>query len=396
MELVPDQLIADRYRLLEPLGQGGMGHVWLAVHTGLGTEVAVKFIRPERAADPHLVARFAREAKAAARIASPHVVRIQDFGFTETGTPFIAMERLNGSSLHQVLEHLPRVSLQRAQDVVAGVTYALEAAHRLGVIHRDIKPPNIFVTAPDHRIKVLDFGIAKVLSSDGLAADEGVLTATGVIVGSPPYMSPEQLEGQTVDARSDLWSLGVVVYEMLTGQLPFGGDSFLAIGKAVTRGQYVPVRDRRPALPRRVDDWLARALAIHPDDRFASAEEMRTAFLRIQISDPDTPPLGRPPTALSEAPTVPDPPPPSSPVPSSRSRSARSTILRRRRAAARVGAGALVIGGLALAIRWPDAVGSGASATTTGGAAPVVLSGPEDCPPSMVFVAGASFDMGSP
>ncbi len=284
IELLPDLVLAGKLRLLRPLGQGGMGVVWAARHLTLGTDVAVKLIRPERALlDPGLVARFEREAKATARIAHPHVVKVMDYGTIEdqkSPVPYLVMELLRGFTLAELIERGGRLSFATARSLVRQLGSALEAAHDEGVVHRDIKPHNVFITQGNKEypllVKVLDFGVAKMAGAEGPST---VLTQTGVVIGSAPYMSPEQLEGRKdVDLRSDLWSFAVIVYEALTGAQPFRGSSFVTIGAAVLKGRYTPATALRPNLPSAIDDWFAKALCLDPEGRFASARLMIDAF----------------------------------------------------------------------------------------------------------------------
>ena len=268
-----------------------MGVVWAARHLALGTDVAVKLIRPERvAADPALVARFEREARATARIAHPHVVQVMDFGAVDETVPYLVMELLHGFTLAELLERGGRLSFATVKSLVQQVGSALESAHAHGIVHRDIKPHNIFILEESKGyplfVKVLDFGVAKMLGEEQVPGANPALTETGVVLGSAPYMSPEQLEGSKfVDLRSDLWSLGVIVYETLTGAQPFQGSSFVSVGAAVLKGKYRPATELRPSLPRSIDDWLAKALCTDPGGRFQSAPEMIAALL-----DQDSPP----------------------------------------------------------------------------------------------------------
>jgi formylglycine-generating enzyme required for sulfatase activity len=284
VELQPGVVIAGKLRLIQPLGQGGMGVVWAARHLMLETDVAVKLIRPERvAADPALVARFEREARATARIAHPHVVQVMDYGVVDGAVPYLVMELLRGFSLAELLERGGRLSFATAKSLVEQVGSALESAHERGVVHRDVKPHNVFITEGSKGyplfVKVLDFGVAKILGDDQVPGGSGTLTETGMVIGSPPYMSPEQLEGRKdVDLRSDLWSLGVIVYEALTGVQPFQGSSFVAVGAAVLKGKYRPASELRPNLPASIDDWFAKALCLDPGGRFRSAREMVDAL----------------------------------------------------------------------------------------------------------------------
>ena len=286
LDLRAGEVVAGKFRLVRPLGQGGMGSVWLAEHLALATDVAVKFIRPERAAnDPTLLRRFEREAKAAAKISSPHVVAIKDYGLAGD-TPYIVMELLRGDSLHEIFAREGRLSLGRASALVADVAEALDQAHALGIVHRDIKPQNIFVvdTARGPFVKVLDFGVAKVVSDASVPGGTSI-TETGMVIGSPPYMSPEQLEGKAeVDHRADTWSLAVVAYQALTAKLPFEGGSFVAVGAAVLSGRYAPVTEHRPDLPEVLDDWFAKALCLDVDGRFSSARDMAAALSVIASS----------------------------------------------------------------------------------------------------------------
>lgn len=268
-----------------------MGVVWAARHLTLETDVAVKLIRPERvAADPTLAARFEREARATARIAHPHVVQVMDYGALDGGVPYLVMELLRGFSLAELLERGGRLSFATARALLEQLGSALESAHEHGIVHRDIKPHNVFITEESRGypifVKVLDFGVAKVLGSAEAPGASPALTETGVVIGSAPYMSPEQLEGRkNVDLRSDLWSLAIIVYETLTGAQPFQGSSFVAVGAAVLNGRYRPASELRPNLPASIDDWFARALCLDPDGRFQSAHEMVAAFV-VQESPP--------------------------------------------------------------------------------------------------------------
>ncbi|MEM1034980.1 MAG: serine/threonine-protein kinase, partial [Myxococcota bacterium] len=288
LELAPGVTVGRKLELVAPLGQGGMGRVWRARHLDLDLDVAVKFIRSDRA-DPARRRRFAFEARAAARIGGPHVVAIQDYGVTDDDTPYLVMEWLRGRPLSALLADGPR-SPSWVRRLVVQVAEALGRAHRLGIVHRDIKPSNVFVLEDERgdapRIKVLDFGVAKLLRAGSQVPEASLLTETGTVIGSPPYMSPEQLEGRPdVDGRADLWSLGVVAYQALTGCRPFEGASYVAIGAKVLRGTYAPVRRHQPHLPAAIDHWLARALAFRPDDRFPSADAMAAA---LPVMDDET------------------------------------------------------------------------------------------------------------
>jgi serine/threonine-protein kinase len=274
LELTPDLVIADRFRLVRPLGEGGMGAVWLATHIRLQIPCAVKFMRPEVAAEPAYRSRFDREAVAAAQIRSPHVVHILDHGVWE-GAPYIAMEYLEGEDLAQRLARQGTLAPAEMARIVAQVARALSRAHAVGLVHRDLKPGNIFLARDDDRelVKVLDFGIAKL---SGPAT--GSQTRTGAVLGTPYYMSPEQAQGtKAVDHRTDLWALGVVVFQCLTGQLPFVSDAF---GDLVLKiiVEEIPVPSKIAAVPPGFDAWWARAVARDPAARFQSAKEMAEAL----------------------------------------------------------------------------------------------------------------------
>ncbi|MBI4701237.1 MAG: serine/threonine protein kinase, partial [Deltaproteobacteria bacterium] len=225
MEPKPGTMVTPKVRLARPLGAGGMGSVWVADHLALEVEVAVKLISAEALQrDPGLAERFKREAAVAAKIKSPHVVQMHDHGLTDDGTPYIVMELLAGESLRERLERCERLSPRETGLMLAQVAEVLSTAHAMGVVHRDLKPDNVFLVCSGYEIfvKVLDFGIAK---HQGPAAGRP-LTRTDAVMGTPEYMSPEQLlSAKAVDHRADLWALGVVVYEALTGWRPFHGET---------------------------------------------------------------------------------------------------------------------------------------------------------------------------
>jgi serine/threonine-protein kinase len=274
------QHITPAVRLLHTIGKGGMGSVWVADHLGLSTRVAVKFLSPAFAQDQSAVERFRREATAAAQIKSPHVSQVFDHGIMHDGTPYIVMELLEGEDLRQRLKRTGPLDLREAASIVTQVAKALNRAHQLGIVHRDIKPDNIFLLDMDGEllVKVLDFGIAK-------SHADVHMTATGSMVGTPLYMSPEQLlSSKHVDFRSDLWSLGVVAYRMLTGSPPFTGDTIGAISVAVHDGTFAPPSTLRPGLPPAIDAWALRALRHDPAERFGSAKQMAEELWRAVMS----------------------------------------------------------------------------------------------------------------
>jgi serine/threonine-protein kinase len=269
--------VTSSVRLVRPLGAGGMGAVWIADHLTLNTQVVVKFMSAELALDQPSVARFSREASAAAAVKSPHVVQMFDHGVAPSGAPFIVMELLEGEDLRHRLERVRALGLTEIDAIIAQACKALSRAHAAGIVHRDIKPDNIFLCQNDEGdtfIKLLDFGIAKKGDTTGMGA-----TKTGALMGTPYYMSPEQALGaKGVDFHTDLWSLGVVVFEAMTGTRPFDGETIGALAVAIAHGP-VPVPSRvNPALPPAIDAWFARACARDVASRFGSARETADAF----------------------------------------------------------------------------------------------------------------------
>jgi serine/threonine protein kinase len=272
-------LITPTVRLLHPLGAGGMGSVWVADHLTLRTRVVVKFMSAELARDPSHVARFSKEASAAAAVKSPHVVQTFDHGVAPNGVPFIVMELLEGEDLATTLARAGRLPLGIVAEIVAQTARALARAHSAGVVHRDIKPENIFLChAEEGEIfaKVLDFGIAKMRGSTGNHA----ITRTGAVLGTPYYMSPEQALGlkDGLDGRTDLWSLGVVAFEALTGERPFNGDTIGALAIAIAHAPLPVPSSKNSGLGPAIDQWFARACARDVQERFSTAKEMSDAF----------------------------------------------------------------------------------------------------------------------
>jgi serine/threonine protein kinase len=284
------------YRILQLLGEGGMGMVFKAEDVNLQRPVALKVMKPEVACNPSSLQRFVREARAAAALKHDHIVTIYQVEH-ETTVPFLAMEFLQGEPLDRWLQrHRPtfRQALKLAREIALG----LQAAHERGLIHRDIKPANIWLEAPRGRVKILDFGLARATDGDSH------LTQSGAILGTPAYMAPEQARSEKVDARSDLFSLGVVLYRLLTGEMPFRGDTLMAVLYAVTTHDPRPVHELNAAVPRVASDLITRLLAKRPEDRPQSAREvvagidaLFTATAPPQRGD------GAPP---SQVPTVPE------------------------------------------------------------------------------------------
>jgi serine/threonine protein kinase len=274
-------LVAGKYQLLGMIGRGGMGSVWEGRHITLGTKVAIKFIEKEYAQSEEARSRFDNEARAAATIQSKHAIQIFDHGVTDDGKPYIVMEMLEGEPLDKRLERLGRMPLQETARVLSQVCRALNRAHERGIVHRDLKPENIFLvrTQDDDEdvAKVLDFGIAKIRGPAGQSLSNS--TKTGAVLGTPYYMSPEQARGlRNIDHRTDLWSLGVIVFKCVTGVLPFEGESLGdLLVKICTTPLPVPSQVL-PGLPPMFDAWFARALDRDPSKRFANAQELADAL----------------------------------------------------------------------------------------------------------------------
>ncbi|WP_437810235.1 serine/threonine-protein kinase [Sorangium sp. So ce1078] len=267
----PGDLIQSRYRLVKLLGRGASGSVWAAKNELIDRDVALKVMRPEVAEDAVALQRFFNEAKASGRVRSPSIVEILDLGQAEDGSPFLVFELLVGEGLDEWLRREHTIEPETLVEIFIGLARALDMAHQQGIIHRDLKPANIYV----HRNhlgelvgKILDFGISKVLEKDHNFA----LTHTGCVVGSPAYMSPEQAAGrEDLDGRADLWSLGVVMYEALTGTLPHLAPNYNALMVRILSKDCDPIAERRPGLPPRLCRIVDACLRRERDERIASA-----------------------------------------------------------------------------------------------------------------------------
>jgi serine/threonine-protein kinase len=276
-------IIASRYRLLRQLGRGGMGEVWAAHHLTLNTEVAVKFLSTGAGGNAAKIAleRFRFEAQVSAHLGlkTAHVVAVHDAGRDAAG-PYLVMEHVRGRTLRAELNRRGPLALNEVATLLDQVCGALSVAHGSGIVHRDLKPSNLLLLdQPDGSlyVKVADFGIAKALKSD-LAVDRPEDTSDGWMLGSPAYMSPEQMGGGGVDARSDMWALGVIIYECITGRLPFPGRSVAELIVNMSVGRFDPPTTVRAMLPRELDAWFNRALAKRKEQRFPRVEDMALSF----------------------------------------------------------------------------------------------------------------------
>ena len=280
------RVIGDRYRILGLIGEGGMGAVYEAEHLSVGRRVALKRLHPELANDSHAISRFQREARAAGASGHEHVVDVLDLGFAEDGAPYLVMELLVGESLAARLRRQRQLAPRRAASIAGQVLSALEAVHALDVIHRDLKPDNIFLSKRNGRtdyVKVLDFGVSK-MSAEG---KDPKLTRTGVMVGTPHYMSPEQARGvRNLDHRVDLYAVGVILYECLAGQLPFQADNYHALLQSILARDPVPLQQLVPDLDAGLVEVVHRALAKRADDRFEHARSMWEALVQFGAETP--------------------------------------------------------------------------------------------------------------
>ncbi len=276
-------VIDERYRILRRIGEGGMGIVYEVEHVVIEKRLALKVLRDDYSSRPEVVARFRQEAKSASRIGNEHIVDISDFGETPSGASYFVMELLDGEDLANTLAREGTLPLSRAADIVTQCARALAAAHAKGIVHRDMKPENIFLTKRENRpdfVKIVDFGIAKMsdIETDGQPGRK--LTKTGMIFGTPEYMSPEQAAGKNLDHRVDIYALGVIFFELLTGRVPFSGDTFMGV---LTQHMFETPPSLLQAnpniqVPESTEVFVRRALAKDASERFASCDELVIAL----------------------------------------------------------------------------------------------------------------------
>lgn len=281
------QHLSDRYELGEILGFGGMSEVHIARDTRLHRDVAVKVLRADLARDPSFYLRFRREAQNAAALNHPAIVAVYDTGEAETPNgplPYIVMEYVDGVTLRDIVHSEGPIPPKRAIEIIADACQALNFSHQHGIVHRDVKPANIMISK-NNAVKVMDFGIARALADTGNS-----VTQTAAVIGTAQYLSPEQARGETVDARSDVYSLGCVLYEILTGEPPFIGDSPVAVAYQHVREDPVPPSQRHTGISPELDAVVLKALAKNPDNRYQTAAEMRTDLIRVHSGEaPEAP-----------------------------------------------------------------------------------------------------------
>ena len=272
-KLSPGTLFAGRYQIIEELGTGGMGRVYKVLDKELDTLVVLKVILPEVVADPETIPRFRNELKLSREISHKNVCRMFDLN-TSKGTYYITMEFVDGESLKNIILMTKKLSVATAMDITKQICEGLGEAHRHGVVHRDLKPGNIIIDR-DGNAKILDFGLARSIESQGI-------TATGIIIGTPQYMSPEQVQEKTVDQRSDIYSLGILLYEMLTGQVPFDGDSPVRVALRHVKEKPIEPKDLNLKIPQVVSRVILKCLAKEKEDRFQSTQELSAELSQIE------------------------------------------------------------------------------------------------------------------
>ncbi|MFO0683241.1 MAG: serine/threonine-protein kinase [Sandaracinus sp.] len=274
----PGIVVAERYRIVKALAEGGVGSVWVAEHVGLGRRVALKVLHADVARDPRALERFDREARTLAKLTHPNIVAPIDYG-TWNGAPYLVMELLEGKPLSELLGIGRTLDVEPALAIARPLLQALAHAHAHGIVHRDLKPANVFLQSiPDEgdHLKLIDFGLAKPHAPQ---SDAGI-TGKNVAVGTPPYMPPESLTGATLDARADVYSAGVMLFEMLTGRRPFEGEPVDVLRRKMS-GEALRARAARPdgTIPEWLDEAIAKAIARKPDERFQTVSEFARALV---------------------------------------------------------------------------------------------------------------------
>lgn len=276
MQVADGELVGQRYRIVRHLGSGGMGEVYEVQHTTLGRHFAVKLLKQSLAAQSALLSRFRTEVKSMARLHSDHVVQVFDSGQLANGSPYFAMELLKGADLKTILEQVGSLAPHRAVRLMLNACWGLRTVHEAGLVHRDIKPGNLFVTRTDsggERCVILDFGVTKT--------DETTHTHQGQLVGTLRYMAPEQLESGSVDARTDLYSLGVVLYQCLAGRPPHSEDTIERLVYSIMNKDPVPLAKLCPGIPSELSSLVQRSVARRAADRFADADSMARALAQL-------------------------------------------------------------------------------------------------------------------
>jgi serine/threonine-protein kinase len=397
----PGEVLAGRYRVEAVLGMGGTGIIVAAQHLQLGERVAIKLLQPHALATPQVCARFEREARSAVKIKSEHVARVFDVGRLDDGAPYMVMEYLEGSDLAAWIRKHGPLPVDVAVEFVLQACEAIAEAHALGIIHRDLKPANLFcVRRADGlwSVKVLDFGISKVTLSEAPTADVQ-MTRTQAMLGSPLYMSPEQLSSpKTVDARADLWALGVILYELLTGTPPFVADSFPELVLQIVNGPAPPIRGARPDAPPGLGVVIARCLERDRERRYGTVAELAQALepFAPQRARASVERVSR--VMRAATPSIDAPPPLRLRKAATRSTTTVLLAALGIGTVAAIGVGVLAFG----AKRAPDAAAStgpmrsaSAQAAIGSALAPTTPPSPRVCPPGMIAIPGGSFFMGS-
>ena len=276
----PGDLIAGKYRIERVLGQGGMGIVYAANHELLGVKVAIKLLLTDISTSQEAVTRFLNEARNAMKIQSENVAKVSDAGHLEDGRPYMVMEFLEGDDLSKLLEQRGVLSIQEAVDYTLQALEALAQAHKEGIVHRDLKPANLFLVARRDKtmqVKVLDFGISK--ATNPLSQGSGSMTSTKALLGSPYYMSPEQLRSsKSVDARADIWSMGIILFELMGGTPPFLGDNFGELFALILESDPPAIRTKRPDVPPQLEQVIMRCLQRKPEHRYSNVGELAAAL----------------------------------------------------------------------------------------------------------------------